>query len=102
MSEKELHIDTFKYTGIVNEIKNTAASCNLSAKPLESVKAWNNTDVGKKMKPILESVYATEELYKKQSTEALPAALFELRDSILATDKEVADSVKVDSDKNGE
>ncbi|RKM58905.1 hypothetical protein D6856_10975 [Butyrivibrio sp. XB500-5] len=102
MSQNEMYIDNFRYTGIVNEIKNTAASCNLSAKPLESVKAWNNTDVGKKMKPILESVYEAEELYKKQTTEALPAALFELRDSILATDKAAADSVKVDNEKNGE
>ncbi len=102
MSDKSLYIDTFMYTGIVNEIKSKAAACNLSEKPLDSVKAWDNTDIGVKMKEVLNSVYATEVIYKSQSSQSLPAALFKLRDSITSLDKTLSDSLKVDSDNNGE
>lgn len=102
MSDKSLYIDTFMYTGIVNDIKSKAALCNLSGQPLVSVKAWDNTDIGVKMKEVLNSVYATEVLYKSQSSQSLPTALFKLRDSITSLDKTLSDSLKVDSDNNGE
>ncbi|RKM58012.1 hypothetical protein D6853_00270 [Butyrivibrio sp. X503] len=102
MSDHSLYIDTFVYTGIVNEIKNKASSCQLAEKPLESIKTWGGTDVGKIMKEVLDSVYATEELYKKQSSYSLPAALFKLRDSVVNTDKALSKSIKVEQDSNGE
>ncbi|WP_026666889.1 hypothetical protein [Butyrivibrio sp. AE2005] len=53
MAEREVFIDTNVFTGIVTDIQNAAASCELSDSPLGNLKVMEGTEAGRKMNKIL-------------------------------------------------
>ena len=96
MAEREVFMDTNVFTGIVTDIQNAAASCELSDSPLGNLKVVEGTEAGRKMNKILMKVYETQDSYKHETADSLPRALLTLRDSMIEQDKILSDSLTVE------
>ncbi|MBO4457947.1 MAG: hypothetical protein J5802_09525 [Butyrivibrio sp.] len=97
MAENKVFMDTNVFTEIVDEIRGAASDCVLPDRALNSMSAWEGTDAGQEIIKLIKSINKTADLYRKEASGALPRALLTLRDSMIAVDKEVSESLSVDT-----
>ncbi|MBO4458218.1 MAG: hypothetical protein J5802_10905 [Butyrivibrio sp.] len=97
MAGKEVFMDTKVFTGIVDDIKNAASSCELQEEPLSKADFLDDTDVGKELHSLLQEAYKMTKLHRTESAESLPRALSTLRDSLIAVDDALSKSLVVES-----
>ena len=96
MAENKIAMDTGVFTGIVDDIRGAASDCVLPQRSLNSISAWEGTDVGEDIMALIKDVHRTAELYRTEASVALPNAICTLRDSMIAVDKEVSESLTVE------
>lgn len=97
MAEKEVFMDTNIFTGIVDDIRGAASACILKTESLSKADFLDDTDVGRELHSLLQEAYKMTDLHRTEASEALPRALSNLRDSMIAVDDTLSKSLVVES-----
>ncbi|MBO4458146.1 MAG: hypothetical protein J5802_10535 [Butyrivibrio sp.] len=100
--EQCVFMDTNVFTGIVEDIRGAAADCVLPDSSLNSLNAWEGTGVGETIIDLIKEIHKTSDLYRTEASEALPSALNTLRDSLIAVDEELSNSLTVEKIPGGD
>lgn len=96
MAEKDVYIDKHIFTGIVDDIRNSASDCVFPDNALKEVGQLDTFNAGIKMHRILEELYRTDELYRCEASESLPQAFLKMRDSMIVSDRASSESLTVE------
>ena len=101
MKEREVSIDTNVFTGIVEEIRNSADSLVLSERAFGSASCLEGFDAGKEIIEMLKGVHTSAKLYRQEASVSLPRALNTLRDGMIEVDKAASECLTVENRKIG-
>ena len=104
MADRSVYMDTNIFTGIVGDIRGSAYECTFPENALQQAPQLETFSAGRKMHKILKELHKTNEVYREESSVTLPSAFLKMRDSMIAIDKALSESIVVDSsggDKGG-
>lgn len=96
MAEEKILMDTNVFSSIVEEIRGAASECVFPENALEQAGNLATFNAGRKMRDILAELHKTDEIYRQESSEALPHAFLTIRDSIIEVDKDAGDKFTVE------
>lgn len=99
MTENSVSMDTNEFSSIVEEIRGSAFECSFPDNALGQVGHLDSFNAGRKIHEILTELHKTDEIYRRESSESLPAAFLKMRDSMIAVDAASADSLTVEKVK---
>lgn len=96
MAENKVFMDTGVFTGIVEDIRGAATECVFPDSTLNHAGRLDTFNAGRKMHELLKEIHKTDEMYRRESAEALPHAFLTMRDSMIAIDNAAANNLTVE------
>ena len=102
MGNKSVFMDTNIFSSIVEDIRGSAIDCAFPCNALSQAPHLDTFSAGRSMHEDQKTIHETDEVYRSESSEALPGGFLKMKDSMLAVDKAASEALVVNGTNNAD